>query len=78
MRPRGVEDAAPYKHCCSNQNTSLKKQQKSLDIPPKIRENKTIPNAVKGRKQHSSRYREPPDGARRYGRRCILAPEQPR
>ena len=26
-RPRGVEDAAPYKHCCSNQNTSLKKSQ---------------------------------------------------
>ena len=37
MRPQGVEDAAHYKHCCSNQNTSLKKQQKSLDIPPKIR-----------------------------------------
>ena len=37
VRFRGVEDAAPYKHCCSNQNTSLKKQQKSLDIPPKIR-----------------------------------------
>ena len=37
MRPRGVEGAAHYKHCCSNQNTSLKKQQKSLDIPPKIR-----------------------------------------
>ena len=37
MRPRGVEDAAPYKHCCFNKNTSLKKQQKSLDIPPKIR-----------------------------------------
>ena len=37
MRPRGVEDAAPYKHCCSNQNTSLKKQQKSLDIPAAIR-----------------------------------------
>lgn len=37
MHPWGVEDAAPYKHCCSNQNTSLKKQQKSLDIPPKIR-----------------------------------------
>ena len=34
---KDVEDAAPYKHCCSNQNTSLKKQQKSLDIPPKIR-----------------------------------------
>ena len=37
MRPRGVEDAAPYKYCCSNQNTSLKKQQKSLDISAAIR-----------------------------------------
>ena len=37
MRPRGVEDAASYKHCCSNQNTSLKKPQKSLDIPDAIR-----------------------------------------
>lgn len=37
MRPQGVEDAAPYKQCCLNQNTPLKKQQKSLDIPPKIR-----------------------------------------
>ena len=37
MRPRGVEDAAPYKHCCSNLNISLKKQQKSLDIPAAIR-----------------------------------------
>ena len=37
MRPRGVKGTAPYKYCCSNQNTSLKKQQKSLDIPPKIR-----------------------------------------
>ena len=37
MRPRGVEDAAPYKYCCLDQDTSLKKAQKSLDIPPKIR-----------------------------------------
>ena len=37
MRPRGVEDTAPYKQSFSHQNTSMKKQQKSLDIPPKIR-----------------------------------------
>ena len=51
MRPWGVEDAAPNKQCCSNPNPSMKKHQKNHDNTPKIRENKTIPNAVKGKKQ---------------------------
>ena len=33
MRPRGVEDAAPYKQCCLNQNTPNSKN--LLTFPPK-------------------------------------------
>ena len=51
MRPRGGEGAAPDKPCWANPNPSVKKQQKTLGIAPKIRENKTNPNAVKGKKQ---------------------------